>query len=90
MLNQVVLIGRLNEDITGNRITISVPRRYENEFGEYENDIFRVILNDSIAKTTYEYCKKGDLLGIKGQLKNDFGNIVIIAEKITFLSRDRG
>lgn len=99
MLNQTVMVGRLTHDlkrelIDDNRevcqITISVPRNYKNENGEYETDYIPVIITDNISKNVCEYCKKNDVIGIKGRIEsvkeNDNYNVRIIAEKVTFLS----
>ena len=69
MLNQVVVVGRLvdtpdvKETENGkavSNITVAVPRSYKNENGEYETDFLDCTLWGDVAKTTYEYCKKGD------------------------------
>lgn len=103
MLNHVVLVGRLvdtpeikkleTEKIVTN-ITLAVPRAYKNESGEYETDFFDCELWNGVANATTEYCKKGDIIGIKGNLKTDYyikeDNKIkvtkIVAEKVTFLS----
>ena len=69
---------------------IAVPRSFKNEDGVYETDFIDVILWDGIAENVKEYCKKGDLVGIKGRIQsvkeNDKDVIQIVAEKVTFLS----
>lgn len=104
MLNQVVLVGRLTDDPevskTSNekqvsKITLAVNRGFKNADGIYETDFIKCTLWNGIAQNTFEYCKKGDLVGLKGRLQNDFYEDDkgvkhylndIIAEKITFLS----
>ena len=103
MLNQVVLVGRLVKDPelvdTENnkkmsRVTIAIPRSFKNMDGEYESDFISCILWDAIAKSTTEYCKKGDIVGIKGRIQSrtvEVDNekkyyIDVIAERVTFLS----
>lgn len=101
MLNQVVLVGRLAnepevyETESGKKyanVTLAVPRAFKNEEGEYETDFVNCKLWQGIAANTAEYCKKGDLVGIKGRLQtynNDEKNkfvTEVIAEKVTFLS----
>ena len=99
MLNQVVLVGNIigeptkcydinNKEFTN--VRISVNRQYKNEFGEYERDIFNIKLSGIIAENTIEYCKNGDVIGVKGKLESNGDRIEIIAEKITFLKSDRG
>lgn len=93
MLNQVVLVGRLTKDPQGiepNRnvgtITLAIPRSYKNSEGEYETDFVDCELWNSIAQNTTEYCKKGDIVGVKGRLESKDNKLVVVAEKITFLS----
>jgi len=103
MLNQTVIVGRLVRDpelrttesgkaVTN--ITLAVPRSFKNHDGEYETDYIDCVLWKGIAESTTEYCKKGDLLGIKGrvqtrnvELNETIKHITeIVAEKVTFLS----
>ena len=104
MLNQSVLVGRLTSDLevreteTGKHIstiTLAVPRSYKNENGEYETDFIDIVLWNSVAENTAEYCRKGDMVGIKGRIQTS--NYVtedgttrkyteVVAEKVTFLS----
>jgi single-strand DNA-binding protein len=73
----VYLIGRLTEDpqIKDEEsnylpINLAVQRSFKNEENIYETDYLRCVLWDAIATNTCEYCKKGDLVGIKGRLQN--------------------
>ena len=91
MLNQLVLVGRLTDDVKKEEeravITLAVARSFKNANGEYDTDFIPVILNGSIATNTMEYCKKGDVIGVKGRvtrLENE--ELSIVAEKVTFLS----
>lgn len=98
MLNQVILVGRLvtkpeiieNEEKKVCIITLAVPRSYKNVDGEYETDFIDCKLWAGIAETAAEYCKKGDLVGIRGKIETtineDKKTTIIIAEKVTFLS----
>lgn len=104
MLNQLVLVGRLTSDLEtkeledGKKVTnmtLAIPRSYKNANGEYETDFVTCTLWNNIAETTAEYCKKGDILGVKGRLQTnnyekDDGTKVykmdVVAEKVTFLS----
>ena len=96
MLNQVVLVGRIVRDPniseTSNKdkysnITIAIPRSYKNMNGEYDSDFIPVRLFHQVAATTTEYCRKGDLVGIKGRVARLSGkDLEIIGEKVTFLS----
>ena len=104
MLNQLVLVGRLVSDLQINEtengkkecnITLSIPRNYKNEDGIYENDYISLRLCNEIATKVVEYCKKGDLVGVKGHIQTrkyeDANEVIhnvteVIAEKVTFLS----
>ena len=95
MLNQTVLVGRIVSDPNINEtenerkftlIKLAVPRSYKNENGEYETDFIPCVLWNTIAVSTCEYCKKGDLVGVKGRIQNIADKIEIIAERVTFLS----
>ena len=95
MLNQVVLVGRINNEPAGmcdenqhnfTMIELVVPRSYKNADGIYENDNIEIKLYDTITTTTMQFVHKNDLVGIKGRLQNDKNKLIVIAEKVTFLS----
>ena len=94
MMNQVVILGRICKDIQiekeGDKefatVTLAVQRSYKNEEGEYETDFIDATLVGGVATQTAEYCRKGDLIGIKGRLESSLMGCKLIAEKVTFLS----
>ena len=103
MLNQAVIVGRIVKDpelrSTTNgkvsNITLAVPRSYKNQEGNYDTDFISCVLWKGVAENTVEYCKKGDLVGVKGRLQTrkyedseeKFRHVTeLIAEKVTFLS----
>ena len=99
MLNQIILVGRLVQDpeikelengMKTSCITLAVPRSFKNLNGEYETDFIPVRLYKGIAESTTEYCKIGDMVGVRGRVqsrKEEDKNIIeIVAEKVTFLS----
>ncbi len=104
MLNQIVLVGRLVRDIQVNSgndtnkkiatLTLAVPRSFKNHDGLYDTDFIDCTLWDNVAMNTANYCKKGDIVGIKGRIQSrivkdeDVNKTVVqvIAEKVTFLS----
>lgn len=100
MLNQIVLVGKLvndpivEENENGKNvsvITLAIPRSYKNTEGEYDTDFVDVTLWNSIASNTVEYCKKGDVVGVKGRVARLSGNqLQVVAEKVTFLTSSRG
>ena len=103
-MNGVTLVGRitadpeikeLNDGTKRTTITVAVQRNYKNADGEYETDFVDCVLWGGVASNTAEYCKKGDLVGIKGKVEtNTYENAdgekkkstQIVAEKVTFLS----
>lgn len=103
MLNQIVLVGRLVRDIQVNEsesgkkvatIGLAVPRSFKNNEGLYDTDFLNCTLWDSAAINTSTYCKKGDIVGIKGRVQSKLieendtkkNDMQIIVEKVTFLS----
>ena len=90
MLNQVIICGRLvdieeNTD-TSLKLTIAVPRPYKNVDGIYENDNVACIVMNGTKEKMNSYIKKGDIMGIRGRVQVNDGQMIIIAEKVTFLS----
>lgn len=107
MLNQVILVGRLvrtpelqltESGKKKSLITLAVSRGFKNQNGEYDTDFLDCTLWSSIAENTSEYCKTGDVIGVKGRLQtrlidNEEGTkykkVEVIADKVTFLSSSR-
>lgn len=80
MLNQVVLVGRLTDDVevvktengkSYSTITLAVQRSFKNSEGVYEADFIRCKLWNGIAENSSQYCHKGDIVGIKGRIQVD-------------------
>ena len=104
MLNNVVLVGRLVRTPelylteSGKKmsvVTLAVGRTYKNPDGEYDADFLDCTLWTGIAENTAEYCKTGDLIGVKGRIQSiliekedgtKYKKMEIIAERVTFLS----
>ena len=99
MNNNVVLIGRINNDIekvemddkTIYKLMIDISRNFKNQNGEYEIDIIPIELMSNIGSKVFEYCNKNDLIAVRGRIEcKEKGNpIKVIAERITFLSNNR-
>ena len=105
MLNQIVLVGRLTRDIVVNKsdngnkvatIPLAVPRSFKNIEGTYETDFIDCVVFDNTATNTAEYCKKGDVVGVKGRLQSHIvevdgtkkNEIEVVAERVTFLTNN--
>lgn len=100
MLNQFVLVGRLTKDPelveleNGKKvsnITLAIPRNYKNSNGEYDIDYIDCTLWNNVAENTSNYCKKGDLIGVKGKMEVNFDKennkkMTVVGERVTFLS----
>ena len=104
MLNNILLVGRLVRDVEVEelenggkkaRICLAVNRSYKNAEGIYETDFIDCVLFEHVVQSISEYCKKGDIIGIRGRLqsrnieKEDGSKVKVlevVAEKVTFLS----
>ena len=107
MLNQIVLVGRivqepeLKKTDSGKNVanlTIAVQRPFKNINSEYDTDFIPCILWTGIAENTVEYCKKGDLVGIRGRLQTRIVEIneeekrqyvEVVVEKVTFIAGNK-
>ena len=103
-MNQVVLVGRLTSDLeiketeSGKKLstmTLAVQRSYKNVDGEYEADFVDIVIWDLVAENTVEFCRKGDLVGIRGRIQTstyeaDDGTkrkvTEVVADRVSFLS----
>ena len=104
MVNQIVLVGRIvrtpetKTSETGKKyatLTLAVPRNYKNANGEYDTDFLDCTLWTSVAESTSEYCKTGDMIGVKGRVQSRIvespdglkrRKTEIVAERVTFLT----
>lgn len=104
MVNQIVLVGRIAKApetrTTENgkkmaTLTLAVPRNYKNANGEYDTDFLDCMLWSSVAESTSEYCKTGDMIGVKGRVQTRIvespdglkrRKTEIVAERVTFLT----
>lgn len=102
MYNMVMLIGRLTDDPEISKsdnkdychITLAVQRAYKNSDGIYEADFIRCTLWDKLAKRVKEYCRKGDLISVRGQIRTSSYDVnnekkystEVIVERLVFLA----
>lgn len=79
MLNEIILIGRLTNNIVVNttdkgkkigNLTLAVPRSFKNMDGLYETDFIPCLLWEEKATLAKDYCHTGDIVGIKGRLQS--------------------
>ncbi len=84
MLNQVILVGRVEEiDRNEPRITLRIERPSKN--GK-DYDFIPLLLNENLTESTFEYIKEGITLGAKATLYVEDGFVTVIAEKLTFIN----
>lgn len=104
MVNQIVLVGRIARapeakvSESGKKyatLTLAVPRNFKNANGEYDTDFLDCTLWSSVAESTSEYCKTGDMIGVKGRVQTRIietpegvrkRKTEIVAERVTFLT----
>lgn len=98
MNNTILMVGRITKDIElkytpSNKAVIKVSLAVNN--GKDDTTFLPITIFGNMAETTSKYCKKGDLIGIKGNIKNHNwqdkqGNThydySFIAERVSFLS----
>lgn len=99
MVNQTILVGRLvdkpilEETENGRKTTtiiLAIPRSFRNDNGEYETDFIPVSIVGQTACSVNEYCKQGDLIGVRGRIARlSNSDMQIIGEKVSFLSSRR-
>ena len=103
MLNDLILVGRLTKEIeirstdSGKKVGtlfLAVPRSFKNMEGVYETDFIPCTIWEEKAKTTSLYCRKGDIVGIRGRLQSRVieteegkrNHLEVVAERVTFLT----
>lgn len=79
-MNKIILIGRLTNDPTLTfipnsgtavaRFSVAVNREFKKE-GQPDADFFNVVVWGKTAENCANYLKKGRLVGIEGQLRNN-------------------
>lgn len=92
MLNQFILVGKINDlpSIVGDdqyELRIELVQNYKNDDGHYVESYIDVILTARMTTNLENYCKVGDLIGVKGYIDrdNELG-MVLKGTKVTFLS----
>ena len=85
MLNNTVLVGRIKY-ISPDFMDVAVFNSSDKE----AYDLITVAISENISKHANEYCTLNDLVGVKGKLANKDGKLVVVADRITFLSSTKG
>ena len=95
MMNQVILIGRINNDfviknvegVSQAVVELKVQRSFKNLDGEYEFDYIEVVVLEGLATSIETYCKKGTTIAVKARIECPSSReLRFVAEKITYLS----
>lgn len=97
MLNQFIVVGRLTDDFkleekNDKKVahnTLAVPRSYKDKDGVYQTDFIPFTLFGNNAVCSSEYCKKGDVVGIKGSLQMFNKQLQVNVERVTFLTTNK-
>ncbi len=104
-MNQLFLVGRLTKDpeiikiggLDQCRVTLAVKRQFKNSNGVYETDFITCTIWNVIANKVCDYCKKGDLISLKGRIQNNnyldkdekmVYTYDIIAEQVSFMQKE--
>lgn len=97
-MNKAIVCGFLVRDPEENgkavKFTLAVTRDYKNQENVYQSDFIRCVAFGTTGQLTKEYCKKGDLIGVDGQITTSkyekdgktVYNMEIMANKVRFLS----
>ena len=98
MNNIFIIVGRITKDLElrytkDNKAVCDVNVAVPN--GKDDTSFIKVSIWNKTAETTAQYCKKGDLIGVRGLIKNhnwedEKGNkhydYTFLAERVSFLS----
>ena len=96
MINNVVLVGRLTRDpefrytpsnVAVATFSLAVNRNFKNQAGDREADFINCVIWRKPAELLYEWCKKGNLVGITGRIQtrsydNQQGQRVYVTEVV--------
>jgi len=82
MLNQVILVGRVNKlDKLAGIVTIDIKRP-----NDKESDLIPVSLTEGLMNSVLEYLKEGATIGVKASLNIDNNILRIVGDKVTFIN----
>lgn len=81
MLNSVVIVGRV-KNITSNSIELAIY--LDSKSSDF--DLIPVLLEGNLSTKINTLCTLDTLTGVKGKLVNRDGKLVVVAQKLTFLS----
>lgn len=79
MLNQVVLVGRLTQDVDtrvlddGRKVStifVAVQRPFKNIDGQYDTDFIKCSVWEGLSTLIESYCQKGTMVALKGRIQS--------------------
>ena len=97
MNNNFIIVGRLTRDIDFKYTNNNTPVAKANiavQNGKDDTSFIETTIFGKMAETTHTYCKKGDLIGVSGIIKNHnwedkngskHYDYTFLANKVTFL-----
>ena len=98
-MNSFILMGRIVNDIKLEKdkegakwctVVLAITRPVKNDEGLHDTDYIDVILKNEITTNTIKYCKKGDMIAIKGKIeKLSHDNMKLVADKLYFVPSDK-
>lgn len=79
MINNVTLVGRIAKEIDLSflpggegkavaKFTLAVDKNYKNKEGKYDTNFIPCVVFGKPAETIANYCEKGKLLGVTGEI----------------------
>ena len=91
MINNVLLVGRIVKlKEIDKTIMLAIPKSIRNKEGIYETDFIDVYLEGNLSKSVFEFCKKGDVIGIKGYLDRQDKELKVMAVQVTYIAQGKG
>jgi single-stranded DNA-binding protein len=82
MLNQVILVGRVNKlDKLSGIVSIDIKRP-----NEKDSDVIPVTLTDGLMESVLGYLTEGSTIGVKASINIDNNILRIVGDKVTFIN----
>ena len=78
LMQQTVLVGKLTNIYAGSIELESST--------DPNHSVFTIELSNNILDHVKEYTEIGDVVGVKCRLESRFNNVVLVGDKVTFLS----
>jgi len=86
VLNQIFLVGKIiNMELKEKEIYLMLSVGKKDKNGVYETSLIPCRLIGSMVNVTQEYCKKGNIVGIKGSLENKDDKLYVMTDKLSIL-----